>query len=143
MTTMTNETLNRLFAAFNAHDIDAVMSYFTDDIVFDTVAGDQAHGTRIEGWEAVKAAFENTWGTMPDVQWINGRHYFVMAGVADGGSDGPGAGGERIVSESTFVATQPDGKRVEADGVDLFSVRDGKITRKQAFRKQRPAFDPS
>lgn len=143
MTTMTNETLNRLFVAFNAHDIDAVMSYFADDIVFDTVAGDQAHGTRIVGREAVKAAFENTWGTMPDVQWINGRHYFVTGGVADGGSDGPGAGGERIVSESTFVATQPDGKRVEADGVDLFSVRDGKITRKQAFRKQRPAFDPS
>lgn len=49
---------------------------------------------------------------------------------------------QMIVSESTFVATQPDGKRVEADGVDLFTVRDGKITRKQAFRKQRPPFDP-
>ncbi|MGQ7248123.1 nuclear transport factor 2 family protein [Halomonas sp. V046] len=129
MTTMTNDTLNRLFEAFNAHDIDAVMSYFADDIVFDTVAGEQAHGTRIEGRDDVKAAFENTWGTMPDVQWINGRHYVVQ-------------GGERIVSESTFVATRPDGKRIEADGVDLFSVREGKIIRKQAFRKQRPAFDP-
>ncbi|MBY6208997.1 MULTISPECIES: nuclear transport factor 2 family protein [Halomonas] len=139
MTMITNEQLDRLFAAFNAHDGDAVMRYFADDVVFDTVAGDQAHGTRIEGREAVKAAFENTWGTMPDVQWINGRHYFVegASGFVEGASEQ-----QMIVSESTFVATQPDGKRVEADGIDLFTVRDGKITRKQAFRKQRPPFIP-
>lgn len=128
MNGMTNEKLNEMFEAFNRHDIDAVMSYFAEDIVFDTVAGSEAYGTRIEGSRAVRAAFENTWGTMPDVQWLNGTHYF-----AD----------ERIVSESTFVATQADGKRVHADGVDLFTVRDGKIVRKQAFRKQRPPFDPA
>lgn len=128
MNGMSNDTLNAMFDAFNRHDIDAVMSYFADDIVFDTVSGSEAHGTRIEGRDAVRAAFENTWGTQPDVQWLNGTHYF-----AD----------NRVVSESTFVATQPDGKLIEADSVDLFTVRDGKIVRKQAFRKQRPPFDPA
>ncbi|GAA3548440.1 nuclear transport factor 2 family protein [Zobellella aerophila] len=125
---MTNEDMHELFHAFNRHDIDAVMAYFADDIVFDTVAGDQAYGTRIKGRQAVKERFEDTWGTMPDVQWINGNHYFA---------------GDRVISESTFVATQPDGKRIEADGVDIFTFRDGKIIGKQAFRKQRPAFDPA
>lgn len=125
---MTNQDLHDLFDAFNRHDIDAVMEYFADDIVFDTVAGDEAYGTRIKGRQAVRERFEDTWGTMPDVQWLNGRHYFAE---------------ERVISESTFVATQPDGKRIEADGVDIFTFRDGKIIGKQAFRKNRPPFDPA
>lgn len=125
---MNNNDMNTLFDAFNRHDIDTVMSYFHDEIVFETVAGNEAYGTRITGKPAVKAQFENTWGSMPDVQWINGKHF-----MAD----------DVIVSESTFVATQPDGKRLHADGVDLFTIREGKIVGKQAFRKQRPAFDPA
>nr|WP_299245079.1 nuclear transport factor 2 family protein [uncultured Halomonas sp.] len=124
---MTDQDMQDLFEAFNRHDIDAVMAYFHDEILFETVAGPEAYGTRIKGKQAVSEQFENTWGTMPDVQWINGKHYF-----AD----------ERIVSESTFVATQPDGKRIHADGVDLFTIQEGKIIGKQAFRKQRPPFDP-
>jgi taurine dehydrogenase small subunit len=128
MNKMTNDDMQALFDAFNRHDIDSVMAYFHDDIVFDTVAGPEAYGSRIEGKPAVSDQFENTWGTMLDVQWLNGKHF-----VAE----------DRIVSESTFVATQPDGKRIHADGVDLFTIRDGKIVRKQAFRKQRPPFDPA
>ncbi|WP_186764492.1 nuclear transport factor 2 family protein [Pistricoccus aurantiacus] len=128
MNGMTHDDMQALFDAFNRHDIDAVMAYFHDDIVFETVSGPETYGTRIEGKQAVSEQFENTWGTMPDVQWLNGKHY-----VAE----------DRIVSESTFVATRPDGKRVHADGVDLFTFRDGKIVGKQAFRKQRPPFDPA
>lgn len=125
---MTEAELNAMFDAFNRHDIDTVKTYFHDEVVFDTVAGPEAYGTRIVGKQAVLAQFEATWGTMPDVQWINGKHYFAQ---------------DRIVSESTFVATQPDGYRHHADSVDLFTLRDGKIIRKQAFRKQRPLLDPA
>ncbi|SHE81182.1 taurine dehydrogenase small subunit [Modicisalibacter ilicicola DSM 19980] len=125
---MTDQDMQALFAAFNRHDIDAVMSHFHDDIVFETVAGAETYGTRITGKLAVGEQFENTWGTMPDVQWRNGKHFFVD---------------DKVVSESTFVATLPDGKRVHADGVDIFTLRDGKIVGKQAFRKQRPPFDPT
>lgn len=128
MPELTANDLQGLFDAFNRHDIDGVMSYFADDIVFDTVAGSAAHGTRIEGSAAVREAFSNVWGTMPDVQWANSKHFTA---------------GDRGVSEWTFVATQADGKRIEADGVDLFTIRDGKIVRKQAFRKNRPLLDPA
>lgn len=124
---MTAAEMNDLFDAFNRHDIETVMTYFHEDIVFETVAGPEAYGSRIVGKADVGARFEETWGTMPDVQWINGKHFEA---------------GDVIVSESTFVATQPDGKRVHADGVDLFTLLDGKIVRKQAFRKNRPLLDP-
>lgn len=101
---MTEEDMRELFRAFNRHDIDAVMEYFADDVVFDTVAGEHAYGTRIVGSQAARERFEDTWGTMPDVQWINDKHYTT---------------GECVISESTFVATQPDGKRIEADGIDV------------------------
>ncbi|TAL90160.1 MAG: nuclear transport factor 2 family protein [Candidimonas sp.] len=124
---MTVNEMQKLFDAFNRHDIDVIMTYFHDGIVFDTVSGSEAYGTRIEGKQAVREQFEKTWGSMPDVRWLNENHFVA---------------GDRIVSESTFVATQADGKRVHADGVDLFTLRDGKIVRKQAFRKNRPLLDP-
>ncbi|WP_299962414.1 nuclear transport factor 2 family protein [uncultured Roseobacter sp.] len=122
---MTRDDFDTLFRAFNRHDIDDVMSYFHDDVIFETVSGDNAHGTRIEGKAAVRAQFEATWGTMPDVQWRN-ESYFLFTP-------------ERIVSECTFIATNPDGTRQHADSVDLFTLKDGKIASKRAFRKNRPA----
>ena len=46
--------------------------------------------------------------------------------------------GDRAVSEWVFSGTNADGTRVETQGADLFTLRDGKIVAKQAFRKDRP-----
>jgi hypothetical protein len=43
------------------------------------------------------------------------------------------------VSEWTFTGTRMDGTRVEVNGCDLFTFRDGKIAVKNSFRKNRPA----
>lgn len=125
---MTIDDFDVLFDAFNRHDIDDVMSYFHDDVVFDTVSGPDSHGTRILGKAAVRQQFENTWGTMPDVQWTNASYFLASE--------------DKIVSECTFVATNPDGTRQHADSVDLFTIADGKISSKRAFRKNRPLLDP-
>jgi ketosteroid isomerase-like protein len=45
--------------------------------------------------------------------------------------------GQRGVSEWTMIATRPDGSRIEARGCDLFEFRDGKIFRKDSYRKRR------
>ncbi len=128
MSTQSNaERLQALFDAFNRHDIDAVMSFFADDVVFDGAAGSEVHGTRFQGREAVASAFQGVWTSMPDVQWRNTRHQ---------------AFGDFGVSEWTFTATRSDGQRIEANGVDLFRFRDGKIISKNAFRKDRPLLAP-
>jgi len=42
------------------------------------------------------------------------------------------------VSEWVFRATRADGARIEVQGCDLFTLRDGKVAAKRAFRKDRP-----
>jgi len=121
---VTEQTLADFAAAWNRHDIDALMSFMTQDCVFETVAGPDACGTRHVGQQAVRRAFAAAWENFPDAQWRNGRHWVA---------------GTRGVSESTFTGTAADGSRVEADMVDIFTFQGGKIAVKNAFRKQRPA----
>jgi steroid delta-isomerase-like uncharacterized protein len=116
-------TLQSFADAWNRHDIDALMSFMTDDCVFQTAGGPAACGARFEGREAVRKAFAQAWTNFPDAQWRNGRHFVA---------------GERGVSEWTFTGTRADGTRIEADGCDLFVFRDGLIAVKNAFRKDRP-----
>jgi taurine dehydrogenase small subunit len=123
--TLTAADLAATFDAFNRHDVDGVMKCFADDCVFYTVGGAEKFGAKIEGAEAIAAAFSAVWAGMKDAHWDHHSH-FVQ--------------GDRAVSEWTFSGTDAEGMRVEAEGADLFTLRDGKIIVKQALRKARPAF---
>lgn len=120
---VTVATLEAFSAAWNRHDIDALMSFMTDDCVFQTAAGPDACGARHVGRDAVRKAFPAAWIASPDAQWRNGKH-FVQ--------------GDFGVSQWTFTGTAADGSRIESDGVDIFTFRDGKIAVKNVFRKNRP-----
>ncbi len=122
-TSVTTATLAAFTDAWNRHDIDALMSFISDDCVFQTGAGHDACGTRHSGHDAVRKAFAMAWETLPDARWNNGKHFVH---------------GHFGVSQWTFTGTAADGSRMEADGVDLFTFRDGKIALKNAFRKVRP-----
>jgi len=117
------ESLAQLFDAFNRHDVDSVMAFFADDCQFFTVAGNEVYGTLVDGSDAIAKAFSGVWAAMPDAHWDHHGHFVH---------------GDRAVSEWTFSGTNADGSRVEAEGADLFTLRDGKIAIKQAFRKNRP-----
>jgi ketosteroid isomerase-like protein len=120
---VTTATLEAFSAAWNRHDIDALMGFMTADCVFQTAAGAQACGTRIQGAEAVRKAFAAAWEAVPDAQWTNGVHF---------------VSGDFGTSQWTFTGTAADGSRIEADGIDVFTFRDGKIALKNVFRKARP-----
>lgn len=120
---VTPETLGAYFDAFNRHDIDALLSFMTEDCVFETAVGPEEYGVRHTGHGTVGAAFAQVWAAMPDAHWEQKNHLVA---------------GDRGVSEWTFTGTRSDGKRMEAQGCDLFTFRDGKIAVKQAFRKERP-----
>jgi ketosteroid isomerase-like protein len=114
--------------AFNAHDPDKIMSYMTDDCIFEASAGPDANGEKFVGKSAVKKAFEDVFKNFPDAKWIN-PHHFVS--------------GNRAVSEWIFTGTKPDGSKVEVTGCDLFTFRDGKIYIKNSYRKNRPPIPKS
>ena len=120
---LTVEDLEAFAAAWNRHDIDALMSFMTHDCVFEASAGPEVCGTRYEGREAVRRGFAQVWATFPDAHWGNARHF---------------VNGDRGVSEWTFTGTRRDGSRVEVNGCDLFTFRDGKIALKNSYRKNRP-----
>jgi ketosteroid isomerase-like protein len=54
---VTAEFLQAFANAWNRHDVDDLMSFMTDDCVFETSAGDQVWGSRYEGVDAVRAGF--------------------------------------------------------------------------------------
>ena len=99
------------------------MSMMTDDCVFEASAGPQVNGQRSEGQEAVRAAFAAVFEAFHDAHWAGARHFIA---------------GSRGVSEWTFTGTNLDDKRVEVNGCDLLTFRDGKIAIKNAYRKNRP-----
>lgn len=110
-------------AAWNRHDIDALMTFMHEDSTFHAVAGPELMGRSFVGKAAVRAGFELAWQTCPDAAWRDGTHFVC---------------GDRGVSECTFSGTKADGTRIEARMVDVFTFRDGKIAIKNAFRKDRP-----
>ena len=114
--------LDRFADAWNRHDLDALMSMMTDDCVFEASAGPQVEGQRSEGTPAVRAAYGAVFETFHDAHWASSRHFIA---------------GSRGVSEWTFTGTRKDGTRVEVNGCDLFTFRDGKIAVKNSFRKNR------
>ena len=120
---VTVETLAAFADAWNRHDVDALMTFMTDDCVFETAAGPDPWGSRQVGREAVRSAFESVWKNFPDAQWRNGTHFVA---------------GDRGVSEWLFTGTAADGTRIEANGADVFTFRDGRIAVKNVFRKDRP-----
>lgn len=122
-TGVTAETLAAFADAWNRHDIDALMSFVTEDCVFHAVAGPDLLGRSFEGRDAVRAGFQLAWQTFPDAAWRDGEHFVC---------------GDRGVSESTFSGTKADGTRIEARMVDVFTFRDGRIAVKNAYRKDRP-----
>ena len=120
---VTPEVLQAFADAWNRHDVDALMSFMTDECVFEASGGPEAWGTRYVGRDAVRAGYAEVWSTFPDAQWGNARHF---------------VSGDRGVSEWTFTGTRTDGSRVEVNGCDLFTFRDGKISVKNSYRKNRP-----
>jgi len=119
---VTVEFLDAFADAWNRHDVDALMTFMAEDCVFESSSGPEICGTRYAGREAVRAGFSQVFVTFPDAQWNNPRHFVA---------------GNRGVSEWTFTGTRTDGARVEVRGCDLFEFRDGRIARKDSYRKNR------
>jgi ketosteroid isomerase-like protein len=113
-------TLKRFLEAFNRHDLDAIMSFFTDDCVFNMPRGPGAEGRTAAGKEAVRSLLATRFEGIPDVHYGDDRHFVV---------------GDRGVSEWLLTGTNRAGERVEVRGCDLFEFRGDKISRKDSYWK--------
>jgi ketosteroid isomerase-like protein len=117
-----NETavLQAFLDAFNAHDVDAIMSFFAEDCVLEMPRGPAPGGLRLTGKEQVRQGIQFRLDSIPDIHYGDDRHWTC---------------GDRGVSEWTIRGTKVTGEPIEVRGCDLLEFVDGKISRKDSFWK--------
>jgi len=116
------ETLKQILDAFNRHDLDAIMQFFSDDCTFDFPKGPEYNGQRFSGKEQVREALAGRFKGIPDVHYGDDRHW-VSADSTKG------------VSEWTLTGTTTTGIKIKVRGCDLWEFKGGKITRKDSYWK--------
>ncbi len=115
-------TLNQLCQAFNAHDLDLIMTFFSEDCVLEMPRGNKPCGSRFEGKQSVRAALASRFEGLPDVHYGNEEH-FVDSGALTG------------ISKWILTGTDRRGTCVEVQGCDFYTFRDGKVIRKDSYWK--------
>jgi steroid delta-isomerase-like uncharacterized protein len=116
------EKLAGLCEAFNAHDLDRIMTFFADDCVLEMPRGPHPWGRRCEGRDAVREGLASRFEGLPDVHYADAEH-FVDAERQSG------------ISKWTLTGTTREGQRVEVRGCDFYTFRDGLATRKDSYWK--------
>jgi steroid delta-isomerase-like uncharacterized protein len=119
------QTIARYNDAWNAHDLDTIMSMHAPDMVFENhTAGERAEG------EAAREHIGKIFDTWPDINFTTRRLY-----ARDG----------LIVQEWTATAThtntmrrgdlvaEPTGKRIEWNGMDVIPFENGLVKRKDVY----------
>jgi len=119
---MTEKTLKQILEAFNRHDLNAIMEFFSEDCSFDFPRGPEYYGQRFKGKPQVREALAGRFKGIPDVHYGDDRHFVS-------------ADGNRGVSEWTLTGTTTSGVSVKVRGCDLWEFRDGKVTRKDSYWK--------
>jgi ketosteroid isomerase-like protein len=114
------QALHGLAAAFNAHDIDAVMSFFAPDCSLDMPRGAEPHGTRFHGAEAVRKGLLGRFESTPDVHY-SGLEHFVS--------------GDCGMSKWLLTGTKLNGEKVQVQGCDFYTFRSGLVIRKDSYWK--------
>jgi ketosteroid isomerase-like protein len=118
----TVDGLRAIAHAFDRHDLDAIMAFFSDDAVFEAPRGPEAWGARVSGAEAVRRAFAGRFEGIPDVRYLDDDHF---------------VSGDRGCSQWTLRGTGADGTPIEIHGCDLWTFRDGRVVLKDSYWKIR------
>jgi len=120
------ELIDRYNTAWNAHDVEAILSMHTDDSVFEN----HVTGDAYEGREAIGQAIEGIFSVFPDLAFETRRAYIrddlvVQEWTARGTHQGP--------MRRSGIELPPTGRRVEYKGMDVIPIRDGLVARKDVY----------
>jgi ketosteroid isomerase-like protein len=112
--------LQGLAAAFNAHDIDGVMSFFAPDCSLDMPRGTESYGTRFQGIEQVKRGLMGRFESTPDVHYSDVEHF---------------VSGNCGMSKWLLTGTKLNGEKVRVQGCDFYTFRSGRVVCKDSYWK--------
>jgi ketosteroid isomerase-like protein len=114
--------LRSIATAFDDHDLDAILVHFADDAIFESPRGPDPWGQRFGGKAEVREAFAGRFSGIPDIRYQDDHHF---------------VDGDRGASEWTLSGTMVGGQRIEVRGCDLWTLRDGKVVKKDSYWKIR------
>lgn len=117
---VTVTTLEAFLAAFNAHDLDAIMAFFAEDCELCLPRGREPWGARYVGKAAVRDGLATRFAGIPDVHYGEDAHWVC-------GSHG--------VSTWLLTGTTRTGDSIRVRGVDLLEFEGGRIVRKDSYWK--------
>ena len=119
------ETIERYNAAWNAHDLDAIMAMHAPDMVFaNHTAGEAAAG------EDVRRHIGQIFETWPDIAFETRRLYVREALVVQEWD--ASATHTRTMRRGDVVA-EPTGRRVTWEGIDSIPFENGLVKRKDVY----------
>lgn len=122
-TRVTIALLDAIQDAFNRHDVDAILSYFTDDGEWLMARGpDPWEAKRLRGKQAIGEVLRARYAVIPDMRWVDMQHFID-------------ADGSRACSEWTVKGTPREGPPLDYLGCDLWTFRAGRITKKDTYWK--------
>ena len=115
--------LDAIQDAFNRHDVDGILSYFAEDGEWLMARGpDPWEAKRLRGKQAIGEVLRARYAVIPDMRWVDMQHFID-------------AGGSRACSEWTVKGTPKEGAPLDQLGCDLWTFRDGRITKKDTYWK--------
>ena len=116
----TAETVDRFNAAFNTHDVAAIMALMTDDCVFENTEP-PPDGQRFEGQVAVAECWRALFASAPGAVFTSEESFALD---------------DRAVVRWTYRwAADAPGSPGHVRGVDIIRVRDGKVAEKLSYVK--------
>lgn len=118
MAKMTLERLEMFNAAWAQGDVATLMSFMTDDCIYQASVGPEP-GETFAGRAAVEAGFRRMLAFDGDSESHGGRCAVL---------------GDLGIAEWSYVSTE-GGRRIETRGCDIFEFEGARIRRKDAFRK--------
>ncbi|HDS1809492.1 nuclear transport factor 2 family protein [Pseudomonas sp. GD03651] len=121
MTDVTVTLIDEIIEAFNGHDIEGILAYFSEDGQMISASGSQGRGAVFKGKESIENALRARFAACPDIQWVEGNTWVY---------------GNKAVSEFRVIATLPEGEKLDTLGCDLWEFFEGKIIKKDTYYKQ-------
>lgn len=110
--------VKRFNEAFGRRDVDAVMAVMTDDCVFESTAPPDGH--RFEGRAVVRAFWEKFFSSSPEATFETEEIF---------------PAGDRVVVRWLYRWGDAGGDDGHVRGVDLLTVRDGRVAEKLSYVK--------
>jgi steroid delta-isomerase-like uncharacterized protein len=119
------ETIERYNAAWNDHDLDAIMAMHAPGMVFHNhTAGERAEGEEVRGH--IARIFE-TW---PDIEFTT-RRLYVREGVVT--QEWTATATHSATMRRGELVAEPTGRKVSWDGLDVIPFEDGLVKRKDVY----------